>query len=105
MLALFTGILIYLLFNAVIPITSNGEWHGWIDVVAVGFYLLEIIPLLGMALLELNILYKHKSQEERLKIHSVFVGMFLILSHIVMITGMIDPTIVSDMPNMQHHHM
>jgi Kef-type K+ transport system membrane component KefB len=99
----FTGIFIYLLLNAVIPITSNGEWHGWIDVVAVGFYLLGVIPLLGMALLDINILYKNKSKEEKLKVHASFVGMFLIFAHIAMIAGMVDPTIVSDMPNMQHH--
>jgi hypothetical protein len=98
----FTGIFIYLLFNAVIPITSKGEWHGWIDVVAVGFYLLGIIPLLGMALLDLSIIYKNKSQEEKLKVHVIFVGMFLIFAHIAMIAGMVDPTIVSDMPTMGH---
>jgi hypothetical protein len=99
----FTGIFIYLLFNAVIPITSKGEWHGWIDVVAVGFYLLGIIPLLGIALLDLNIIYKNKSQEEKLKVHAIFVGMFLIFAHIAMIAGMVDPTIVSDMPSMGHN--
>ncbi|MDQ1003379.1 Kef-type K+ transport system membrane component KefB [Neobacillus niacini] len=99
----FTGIFIYLLFNAVIPITSKGEWHGWIDVVAVGFYLLGIIPLLGMALLDLNIFYKNKSQEEKLKVHAFLVGMFLIFAHIAMIAGMVDPTIVSNMPTMGHN--
>jgi hypothetical protein len=98
----FTGIFIYLLFNAVIPITSKGEWHGWIDVVAVGFYLLGIIPLLGMALLDLSIIYKNKSQEKKLKVHAIFVGMFLIFAHIAMIAGMVDPTIISDMPTMGH---
>ncbi|MFS0778328.1 DUF6803 family protein [Neobacillus sp. 3P2-tot-E-2] len=99
----FTGIFIYLFFNAVIPITSKGEWHGWIDVVAVGFYLLGIIPLLGMALLDLNLIYRNKTQEEKLKVHAIFVGMFLIFAHIAMIAGMVDPTIVTDMPTMGHN--
>lgn len=99
----FTGIFFYLFFNAVIPITVNGEWHGWIDVVAVGFYLLGVIPLLGMALLDLNILHKNKSQEQKLKVHAFFVGMFLIFAHIAMIAGMVDPTILTDMPTMQHN--
>jgi hypothetical protein len=99
----FTGIFFYLLINAVIPITANGEWHGWIDVVAVGFYLLGIVPLLGMALLDLNLIYKNKSQEGKLKIHVIFVGMFLIFAHVAMIAGMVDPTIISEMPNMEHN--
>lgn len=72
----FTGIFIYLFINAVIPITSKGEWHGWIDVVAVGFYLSGIIPLLGMALLDLNIIYRSKSVEERLKVHVFLLACF-----------------------------
>jgi hypothetical protein len=97
----FTGIFIYLFTNAVIPITSKGEWHGWIDVVAVGFYLSGIIPLLGMALLDLNIIYRSKSVEEKLKVHVFFVGLFLVLAHVAMITGMVDPSIVSNMTEMK----
>jgi hypothetical protein len=37
-----------------------------------------------------------------LKVHAFFVGMFLIFAHIAMIAGMVDPTIVSDMPDMGH---
>jgi hypothetical protein len=33
----FLGIFIYLFVNAVIPFTLNGEWRGWIDIIAVGF--------------------------------------------------------------------
>jgi hypothetical protein len=58
--------------------------------------------LLGMALLDMNLLYKNKSQEEKLKIHASFVGLFLILAHIAMIAGMVDPTIVTEMPGMGH---
>src|SRR3569833_1354391 len=36
----FTGVFFYLLFNAVIPLTSGGGWRGPADVIAVGFYLL-----------------------------------------------------------------
>lgn len=97
----FTGVFIYLFLNAVIPVTSNGEWHGWIDVVAVGFYLFGIVPLLGMALLDLNIIYKNKSPEGKLKVHAFFVGMFLITAHIAMIAGMVDPSVISGMPNMK----
>ena len=102
----FTGIFLYLMKTAYIPLTINGEWKGWIDVVAVTFYLLGIVPLLGMALLDMGIIYKNRTDEQKLKIHSFFVGMFLVVAHIAMIFGMVDPSIGSsshsghDMMNM-----
>lgn len=99
----FTGIFVYLMKTAYIPLTVNGGWHGWIDVVAVTFYLLGIVPLLGMALLDLGIIYKNRTPEQKLKIHSFFVGMFLIVAHVAMIFGMLDPNLginSHDMMNM-----
>jgi hypothetical protein len=102
----FTGIFLYLMKTAYIPLTINGEWKGWIDVVAVTFYLLGIVPLLGMALLDMGIINKNRTDEQKLKIHSFFVGMFLVVAHVAMIFGMVDPSIGSssnsghDMMNM-----
>jgi hypothetical protein len=89
----FTGIFIYLMFNAFIPLTVNGEWRGIIDFISVTFYLLGIIPLLGMALLDMGIIHKKKTEEEKLKLHAAFVGLFLIVAHVAMIFGMVDPTL------------
>lgn len=89
----FTGIFIYLVKNAVIPLTINGEWRGFADVVAVGFYLLGIVPLLGMALLDLKIIGRKRTEIEKLKLHATFVGIFLAVAHIAMIFGMLDPNI------------
>ncbi len=100
----FTGIFVYLMKTAYIPLTVNGEWKGWIDVVAVTFYLLGIVPLLGMALLDLGLIYKNRTSVEKLKIHAIFVGMFLVVAHIAMILGMVDPTIVSS-TNAGHNPM
>src|SRR3954471_21525302 len=33
----FAGVFVYLMFNAVVPITSAGEWRGPADMIAVGF--------------------------------------------------------------------
>ncbi|CAH2715242.1 hypothetical protein BACCIP111895_02426 [Neobacillus rhizosphaerae] len=102
----FTGIFIYLMKTAYIPLTVNGEWKGWIDVVAVTFYLLGIVPFLGMALLDLGIIFRKKTVEEKLKIHAIFVSIFLVVAHVAMIFGMVDPTLGSgassghDMMNM-----
>lgn len=101
----FTGIFIYLLFNAVIPLTKTSGWHTWVDIVAVGFYLSGVFFLLPIALMELGLIFKSKSAEEKMKIHFILIGGFLIVAHIAMIFGMVNPEIVgnmSSMPNMQH---
>lgn len=90
----FVGVFVYLLFNAVIPITAAGAWRGPADVIAVGFYLLGVVPLLGMALLELKVVGRTADAQARLKLHAVFVGLFLIVAHIAMIFGMLNPTLL-----------
>jgi hypothetical protein len=89
----FTGVFIYLMNTAYIPLTVNGEWKGWIDVVAVTFYLLGVIPFLGMALLDLGLIFRNKTVEEKLKIHAIFVSIFLVVAHVAMIFGMVDPAL------------
>jgi hypothetical protein len=102
----FTGVFAYLFMTAVIPLTVSGEWRGAVDVIAVGFYLLGIVPLLGMALLDLGLVWKDKSQMDKLKLHAIFVGVFLVVAHIAMIFGMLDPSLGTgqnphDMMNMK----
>ncbi len=90
----FTGIFIYLFFNAVVPLTFSGGWRGPADVIAVGLYLSGIIPLLGMALLELGLIAKKRDEVGKLKIHATFVGTFLVVAHIAMIFGMLNPDLM-----------
>ena len=96
----FTGIFIYLLSTAVIPLTSSGGWHGIIDVLAVGFYLLGVVFLLSLSLMELGIIFKKKTSEEKIKIHFILISGFLVVAHIAMIFGMVNPELISNMPNM-----
>lgn len=98
----FSGIFVYLLINAVIPLTANGGWHTWVDVVAVGFYLSGAIFLLPIALMELGILFRNKTAEEKVKIHFILVGGFLVVAHVAMIFGMVNPNIVSSMSDMNN---
>jgi len=90
----FLGIFIYLFINAVIPITQMGEWRGPADVIAVGFYLAGVIPFFGMTLLELGLIGKKKDQLGKLKSHAILVGIFLIVAHVAMIFGMINPELL-----------
>lgn len=96
----FTGIFIYLISTAVIPLTSSGGWHGIIDVLAVGFYLLGVIFLLPISLMELGIIFKKKTSEEKIKIHFILISGFLVVAHVAMIFGMVNPELISNMSNM-----
>ena len=89
----FIGVFFYLFKNAVIPLTMTGGWRGFADVIAVGSYLLGVIPLAGMAALELGIIRKHRDEMGKLKLHAQFVGAFLIVAHIAMIFGMVNPEV------------
>src|SRR5512138_1695580 len=70
----FTGIFFYLLFNAVIPLTTGGGWRGFADVIAVSFYLLGIVPLGGLALMGLGVIGKTHNEQAALKLHATFVA-------------------------------
>jgi hypothetical protein len=87
----FLGVFFYLFINAVIPLTVSGGWRGPADVIAVGFYLAGIIPFFGMTLLEFGILGRGKDEIGKLKLHAILVGIFLVVAHVAMIFGMINP--------------
>lgn len=91
----FTGIFLYLLKTAVIPLTASGDWRGPFDVIAVGFYLLGILPFGGLFLLGTGIIGSKWDEEKQLKIHGLFVSLFLVVAHVAMIFGMLDPALTS----------
>jgi hypothetical protein len=92
----FTGIFIYLLINAVIPLTQTGGWVTWIDVVAVLSYMSGALFLLPLALMDLGLIFKSKTDEEKIKIHFILISAFLIVAHIAMIFGMLDPSVITN---------
>ncbi|MBX4260182.1 permease [Clostridium estertheticum] len=96
----FTGIFIYLFITAVIPLSTSGGWHTWVDVIAVGFYLSGVIFLLPIALMELGIIFNKKTLDEKMKIHFILISGFLVVAHIAMIFGMVNPEIINKMPGM-----
>jgi hypothetical protein len=90
----FVGIFVYLMNTAFIPLTVQGLWRGAADIIAVSFYLLGVIPLAGIALLDMRMISRNKSDDERMKLHASFVGLFLIVAHIAMIFGMLNPEVL-----------
>ena len=113
----FTALVIYFLAK----IYPTIKWRGYADIIAIYSYLIGVIPLLGIALLELNLVYKNASQKAKLKLHFCLLIFFLIVGHVAMIFGMVDPTITgykaengamnmpmnmpADMPMHDHHNM
>jgi len=98
----FIGIIVYLLMNAVMPITKANEWRTVIDVIAVSTYLIGGVPMVLIALLELGILHKGKSEEQKLGFHAVYVAVFLVFAHLAMIAGMTDPALLGYQGEMNH---
>lgn len=99
----FAAVFAYLLVTAAVPVTTAGEWRGWIDVTAVGFYLSGVIPLLGIALLEVGVIAGDRSPEQKLMIHACLVALFLVLGHVAMVFGMLDPALATGTAAMPTH--
>ena len=101
----FVGIIAYLIFTAVIPITSAGAWRTWIDVVAVSTYLIGGVPMVLLALQELGLIHRAESEERRLARHATYVAVFLVFAHIAMVAGMMDPCILGYVAPAESHDM
>jgi hypothetical protein len=86
----FLAIFLYLMITVVPTIV----WRGAIDVIAVGSYLSGVLFLLGIALLELGLIAKHYEKDAKLKLHFILLIGFLIVAHIAMIFGMLNPALV-----------
>ncbi len=100
----FAGVFGYLLHTAVIPITRDGLWRGPADVIAVGAYLAGLGPLLTMALLDARLLGRHWAPERRLWWHAACVAAFLVVAHVAMIFGMLDPGLLTDLAGAANTH-
>jgi len=87
----FLGVFLWLMFNAVVPITQAGQWRGWIDMLAVGAYLAGVVPLGGIALLELGLICKGADARQKLAVHAALISLFLVVGHVAMVFGMVDP--------------
>lgn len=106
----FSVVFIYLFFTVAIPLTMNNGWRGIGDIIAVGFYLVGVVPLLGMALLDVGmalldvgLVGRQFSTESKLKLHVSLVALFLVVAHVAMIFGMLDPTLMQSGAGMADH--
>jgi hypothetical protein len=60
-----------------------------------------------MALLDLGLIGRRLDDEERLKRHASLVAVFLVVAHVAMIFGMLDPNVLASSPaaSMGMEHM
>lgn len=56
-----------------------------------GAYLAGVIPLGGIALLEMGLLWSGADQRKKLAIHAALISIFLVVGHVAMVFGMVDP--------------
>lgn len=84
--------------NAAVPLTASEQWRGLADVLAVGFYLAGVVPLLGLALMDIGLIGRRWNEDAKLKVHALFVAGFLVVAHIAMVFGMLDPTVLGWVP-------
>lgn len=89
--------------NLLITVVPHIQWRGMADILAVGFYLSGVVPLFSIALLELGVLGKGRSTDGKMKLHFILLTVFLVVTHIAMIFGMVDPTIMGWNPGPAVH--
>lgn len=85
--------------NLMTTVIPTIEWRGTADILAVGAYLSGVIPLFSIALLELGIIGRGQTADEKMKLHFILLTVFLVVAHVAMVFGMVDPTIMGWNPH------
>jgi hypothetical protein len=72
------------------------KWRTPVDFIAVWSYLLGVIPFIVMALIDLGLISKNKTADEKMKLHFVWLTVFHVVAHIAMIFGKVNPEILRE---------
>jgi hypothetical protein len=94
-LGIVLGLYMFGVFVKMVTIIPGIEWNTWVDIVAVYGYTLSAIPLIAIALLELGLIFRGRSEQDKMKIHFLLITAFLVLGHVAMVFGMVNPSIIS----------
>ena len=98
----FLGVFLYF----VLHILPGNTLRGWIDELAIAAYLAGVLPLGAIALQELGLFGGPAAKRQWH--HILLLISFLVVSHIAMIFGMVDPTLSGwqpPMPQTEMQHM
>ncbi|HBF38181.1 MAG TPA: hypothetical protein DDW50_12775 [Firmicutes bacterium] len=89
---------VYFTFVVFLPLLFTAlpgiHWRTSVDFIAVWSYLLGVIPFVALALIDLGWVGKRKSPDEKMKLHFIWLTVFLVVAHVAMIFGMINPQII-----------
>jgi hypothetical protein len=89
---------IYFTFVVFLPLLFTAvpgmKWRTPVDFIAIWSYLLGVIPFVVMALIDLGLVGKCKNPDEKMKLHFIWLTVFLVVAHVAMIFGMINPQII-----------
>ena len=50
--------------------------------------------------MKLGLIFKNKTTDEKMKIHFILISGFLVVAHVAMIFGIVNPELISNMSNM-----
>lgn len=105
-LSILAGLYFFIIFVYFLThVMPTIQFRGIIDIIAVGFYLLGVIPLGAIALLEIGMWGKLLSPRQHQHRHFLWVIAFLVVSHVAMIFGMVNPQITGWQPPTQQEQM
>ncbi len=89
---------VYFTFVVFLPLLFTAipgmKWRTPVDFIAVWSYLLGVIPFVAMALIDLGLIGKGKTSDEKMKLHFIWLTVFLVVAHVAMIFGMVNPQII-----------
>lgn len=85
---------LFIFLRLMITAVPTLQWRGPADVLAVGSYLAGVVPLFAIALLELGVLGRGKTEDQKLRLHFTLLIAFLVVAHVAMVFGMVDPALM-----------
>ncbi|MGV3058449.1 DUF6803 family protein [[Pasteurella] aerogenes] len=85
----YTALVIYF----IVTILPTIEFRGAIDITAIVFLILGLFPILALALMELGLWGKNAATETYIYRRFFLLISFLIISHLAMVFGMLNPTL------------
>lgn len=77
------------------------DWRGPIDVISVWAYVLGVIPSTMLLLQELGLIFRHASDQQKIKNHLLLMILFVLFTHLAMVFGMANPQLAGYVPPQQ----
>lgn len=94
--SVFLMIDIYIFKEVIVPLTENSGWYGFVDKIAVGFYVLGGLIMVALGVISFNFFGNFLGERFQKGLRVGLLSAFLVISHVAMIAGMADPRLDSD---------